>query len=56
MKMEYRVKQSYGNVLWHPVSKDATFVCRLNGTKTITDDIVKIVNAFYPATTWVQVI
>ena len=56
MKMEYRVYQSYGNVLWHPVSMDAIMVCKLNGTKTITDFIVAIVNAFYPDTTWTQVI
>jgi hypothetical protein len=34
-KATYRLRESYGRVLAYPVSREATLLCQLTGTKTL---------------------
>ena len=56
MNITYRVKNVWGNDLMYPVSLDAKFICYLNGTKTLSEHLIKITKEFYPTTTRKQVI
>ena len=42
MNIEYYTRDVYGQELWYPVSPEATMVCRLMGTKTLTDHAMTI--------------
>ena len=45
MDITVTIKSVYGNELMYPVSTDAWLMCNLAGTKTITDHMVKVVEA-----------
>ena len=56
MNIEFRIKNVWGNDLMYPVSLDAKYICYLNGTKTLSEHLIKITKEFYPTTTITQVI
>lgn len=43
-KATYRLRESYGRMLAYPVSKEATLLCQLTGTKTLRYQDIEIIN------------
>jgi putative lipoic acid-binding regulatory protein len=56
MNIEYRMKNVYGADLKYPVSQDAHMICELTNAKTITDNVISIVQRHQPESTFKQVL
>ena len=56
MNIEFRIKNKWGNDLKYPVSQDAHMICELTNAKTITDNVISIVQRHQPESTFKQVL
>jgi hypothetical protein len=43
-KATYRLRESYGRMLAYPVTREATLLCQLTGTKTLRYQDISIIN------------